>query len=43
VAQIYNTRDKNYQTIIKQLIDRLPQGSKDVAEDIMRFAMVGRK
>lgn len=31
VAQIYNTRDKNYQTIIKQLCDRLPDG-KDKAE-----------
>lgn len=31
VAQIYNTRDKNYQAAIKQLCDRLPDG-KDKAE-----------
>lgn len=39
VAQLYNTRDKNYQTIIKQLVDRLPQGSKqsDDAEELMKF------
>ncbi len=43
VAQLYNTRDKNYQTIIRQLIDRIPQGGGNAAEDIMRFAMVGRK
>ena len=28
VAQLYNTRDKNYQTIIKQLCDRLPDGKE---------------
>lgn len=28
VAQLYNTRDKNYQTIIKQLCDRLPSGAE---------------
>jgi hypothetical protein len=43
VAQIYNTRDKNYQTIIRQLLDRLPQGSKDAAEDILRFALGAKK
>ena len=43
VAQIYNTRDKNYQTIIRQLLDRLPQGSKDAAEDILRFALGSKK
>jgi hypothetical protein len=28
VAQLFNTRDKNYQTIIKQLCDRLPEDSE---------------
>jgi hypothetical protein len=26
VAALYNTRDKNYKTVIKQLCDRLPDG-----------------
>lgn len=42
VADLYNQRDKNYQSVIRQLTDRLPQGGKDAAEDILRFAM-GRK
>ena len=39
VAELYNAREKNYQTAVRQLMDRIPQGSKDAAEDIMRFAM----
>lgn len=40
VSDLYNAREKNYQTAVRQLMDRLPQGSKDAAEDIMRFAMI---
>jgi hypothetical protein len=43
VAELYNAREKNYQTAVRQLLDRMPQGSKDAAEDIMRFALGGRK
>ena len=32
VAQLYNTRDKNYQTVIKQLLDQLPEGQKQAEE-----------
>jgi hypothetical protein len=45
VAQLYNTRDKNYQTIIKQLCDRLPDG-KDKLEAgavAMKWAGGGKK
>lgn len=43
-ARLFNTRDKNYQTIIKQLMDKLPEGKTvDAGEDIMRFALSGKK
>lgn len=42
VAELYNAREKNYQAAIRQLLDRMPQGSRDAAEDIMKFAL-GRK
>lgn len=43
VAELYNAREKNYQTAIRQLLDRMPQGTRDAAEDIMAFALGGRK
>lgn len=44
VARLFNTRDKNYQTTIKLLIDLLPDKKKvDVANDLMKFALVGKK
>ena len=42
VAELYNAREKNYQTAIRQLLDRMPQGTKDAAEDIMKFALGGK-
>ena len=44
VARLYNTMNKNYQSIVKQLIDSLPDAVRsDVSDDIMRFAMGGKK
>ena len=43
VAELYNTREKNYQTAIRQLLDRMPQGTLDAADDIMKFALGGKK
>ena len=45
VAQLYNTRDKNYQTVIRQLMDRLPDGAKqsDDAEELMKFIRGGKQ
>jgi hypothetical protein len=44
VARLYNAMVKNYQTIMKQLADKLPeQTAADVSEEIMRFAMGGKK
>jgi hypothetical protein len=40
VARLYNTMNKNYQSIIKQLKDALPPTSTtDVSEEIMRFVV----
>ena len=44
VARLFNARDKNYQTTIKLLIDLLPEREKaDAANDLMKFALVGKK
>lgn len=43
VAELYNAREKNYQTAIRQLLDRMPQGSMEAADDIMKFALGGKK
>ena len=45
VAQLYNTRDKNYQTIIKQLIDRIPEGSETEsdASELLEFLNKGKR
>lgn len=38
VARLYNTMNKNYQSIMKQLADKLPDSSKaDVSDEIMKF------
>ena len=43
VARLYNTMNKNYQSIIKQLKDALPeQSAVDAGEELLRFA-VGKK
>ncbi len=43
-VEIYNTMVKNHASIIKQIAENLPeQSSKDVAEDIMKFAFSGKK
>ena len=40
VARLFNARDKNYQTIIKILNDKLPEKkAEDAAEEIMKFAL----
>jgi len=42
VARLYNTMNKNYQNIMKQLADKLPKSSvADVNEEIMKFALGG--
>ncbi len=44
VARLYNTMNKNYQSIIKQLADALPETvGEDIANDIMKFAVGGKK
>lgn len=44
VARLYNTMNKNYQSIIKQLSDALPdKAAADHAEDILKFAFGGKK
>ena len=39
VAQLFNTRDKNYQTTIKLLLDRLPDNGKneDVGKEALKY------
>jgi len=40
VARLYNTMNKNYQSIIKQLKDALPEpAAVDVSNEMMRFAI----
>jgi hypothetical protein len=40
VARLYNSMNKNYQTIMKQLADKIPTGTNDNAEgDILKFAL----
>jgi hypothetical protein len=42
VAHLFNARDKAYQTIIKTLVDMLPDGAKPGASDeLMKFALSG--
>lgn len=44
VARLYNTMNKNYQSIMKQLADKFPDTvPSEVANDIMRFAISGKK
>lgn len=38
VARLYNTMNKNYQSIMKQLADALPEkAAADAADDLMKF------
>jgi len=38
VARLYNTMNKNYQSIMKQLADALPEkAAADAAEELMKF------
>lgn len=44
VARLYNSMNKNYQTLMKQLSDKLPEGAPpELEREIMKFAMAGRK
>lgn len=44
VARLYNTMNKNYQSIMKQLADRLPEApAVDPSEEILQFAIGGKK
>lgn len=43
VARLYNTMNKNYQSIMKQLSDKIPEATADPAEEILKFAVGGRK
>ena len=44
VARLYNTMNKNYQSIIKQLADALPETvSSDEQEEIRAFIAGGKK
>jgi hypothetical protein len=44
VARLYNTMNKNYQSIMKQLADRLPEAvPADVSDDILKFSFGARK
>lgn len=39
-ARLFNTRDKNYQSVIKMLLDLLPsQDRANAADEIMQFAL----
>lgn len=41
VARLFNARDKNYQTIIKQLNDKLPNDKEaDGGDEILKFALM---
>lgn len=44
VVSFYNTMAKNYQTIIKQLVERLPEDSaQEAVEEINAFISGGKK
>lgn len=44
VARLYNSMNKNYQSIMKMLGDRLPESSSGSAsEDILKFAFGAKK
>lgn len=44
VVGFYNTMNKNYQSIMKQLAEKLPEAvPADVSDEIMRFAVGGEK
>ena len=37
VARLYNSMNRNYQTIMKQLVDALPEVSDNASREIMEF------
>lgn len=44
VARLYNSMNKNYQSIMRQLSDALPEPVREnVKDDIMKFVISGRK
>lgn len=44
VTRLYNQMNKNYQSIMKQLSDKLPDSvASDPSEEILKFAFSGKK
>jgi len=44
VVRLYNSMVRNYKDVMKQLAEKLPdQSSGDVSEEILRFAIGGKK
>ena len=41
VARLYNSMNRNYQTIMRQLVEALPEVSDDASREIMEF--LGKK
>lgn len=37
VARLYNSMNRNYQTIMRQLVDALPKNDAEVSEELMEF------
>lgn len=37
VARLYNSMNRNYQTIMRQLVDALPKNNTEVNEELMEF------
>lgn len=42
-VDVYNTMIKNYNTVIKQLLDLLPEADKEENDELMAFLGVGGK
>lgn len=42
-VDVYNTMIKNYNTVIKQLLDLLPEADKEENDELMAFLAVGGK
>jgi hypothetical protein len=37
VARLYNSMNRNYQTIMRQLVDALPRSGSEVSSELMEF------
>ena len=37
VARLYNSMNRNYQTIMRQLVDALPRSNAEVSEELLEF------